>query len=62
MTSQLDFLGAVAMDGPAPDGVAGSLTDDIEKPKLEKIKQLLQMKNKSINSNKKRKHVSLPGT
>lgn len=46
MTSQLDFLGAVAMDGPAPDGVAGSLTDDIEKPKLEKIKQLLQMKNK----------------
>lgn len=34
MTSQLDFFGTWPEDGPAPDGVAGSLTDDIEKPRL----------------------------
>ena len=34
MTSQLDFLGTCPDDGPAPDGVVGSFTDDIDNPKL----------------------------
>ena len=35
MTSQLDFLGwAPVSEGPSPDGVAASLTEDTEKPRL----------------------------